>query len=91
MKVVIELPENWEESKSKLRALVDAFQDAKPYEDFDFILDKITKEIKEQYGDCDLCEYYEDYDFEENDISSYNYVASITDILDIINAYKDGR
>jgi predicted RNA-binding Zn-ribbon protein involved in translation (DUF1610 family) len=52
------------------------------------ILDKIRAEIEENYGHCDICEYFEDYDYEENDISEYRYVANVKDILQIIDKYR---
>ena len=52
------------------------------------ILDKIRYEIEENYGHCDICEYFEDYDYEENNISEYRYVANVKDILQIIDKYR---
>ena len=52
------------------------------------ILDKIKAEIETKYGHCDICEYFEDYDFEENDISEYRPIGDIADILQIIDKYK---
>ena len=51
-------------------------------------LDKIRAEIEAKYGQCDICEYFEDYDYEENDISEYRPVDSIGGILKIIDKYK---
>ena len=64
---------------SQLRADRDRLQDA---------LDKIRAEIETKYGQCDICEYFEDYDYEENDISEYRPVGNIADILQIIDKYK---
>jgi len=52
------------------------------------VLDKIRAEIKTKYGQCDICEYFEDYDYEENDISEYRPMGNIADILQIIDKYK---
>lgn len=52
------------------------------------ILDKIRAEIEENYGHCDICEYFEDYDYEDNNISEYRYVANVKDILQIIDKYR---
>ena len=52
------------------------------------ILDKIRAEIETKYGQCDICEYFEDYDYEENDISEYRPIGDIADILQIIDKYK---
>lgn len=52
------------------------------------ILDKIRAEIETKYGQCDICEYFEDYDYEENDISEYRPIGNIADILQIIDKYK---
>ena len=52
------------------------------------ILDKIRAEIETEYGHCDICEYFEDYDYDENDISEYRPIGDIADILQIIDKYK---
>ena len=52
------------------------------------IIDKIRAEIETKYGQCDICEYFEDYDYEENDISEYRPIGDIADILQIIDKYK---
>jgi len=52
------------------------------------ILDKVRAEIETKYGQCDICEYFEDYDYEENDISEYRPIGNIADILQIIDKYK---
>lgn len=52
------------------------------------ILEKIRAEIETKYGQCDICEYFEDYDYEENDISEYQCVGDVSDILAIIDKYK---
>jgi len=52
------------------------------------ILEKIRAEIETKYGQCDICEYFEDYDYEENDISEYRPIGNIADILLIIDQYK---
>lgn len=51
------------------------------------ILNKIKQEILENFDGCDICEYFEDYDYEENDISEYRSVGSINDIIKIIDKY----
>lgn len=53
------------------------------------VLDKIRAEIETKYGHCDICEYFEDYDYEENDISEYRPIGDIADILEIIDKYKE--
>ena len=52
------------------------------------MLNKIRAEIETKYGQCDICEYFEDYDYEENDISEYRPIGNIADILQIIDKYK---
>ena len=52
------------------------------------ILDKIKAEIKEKFEGCDICEWFEDYDYDENDISEYQPVGSIDMVLEIIDKYK---
>lgn len=54
----------------------------------DSVIDKIRAEIETKYGQCDICEYFEDYDYEENDISEYRPIGGIADILQIIDKYK---
>lgn len=55
------------------------------------VLDKIRAEIKEEYGDYDICEWFEDYDYEENDISEYQQVGAVSNILAIIDKYREGK
>ena len=55
------------------------------------ILDEIRAEIEEKYGDYDICEWFEDYDYEENDISEYQQVGKVSDILSIIDKYREGK
>ena len=52
------------------------------------VLNKIKAEIVNKYGHCDICEYFEDYDYDENDISDYRPIGNIADILEIIDRYK---
>ena len=52
------------------------------------ILNKIRAEIETKYGQCDICEYFEDYDYKENDISEYRPIGNIADVLQIIDKYK---
>jgi len=52
------------------------------------VLDKIRAEIEEKYGNYDICEWFEDYDYEENDISGYHQVGDVSDILAIIDKYR---
>jgi len=56
--------------------------------DKNVVIDKIRAEIETKYGQCDICEYFEDYDYEENDISEYRPIGNIADILQIIDKYK---
>lgn len=34
-----------------------------------------------EYKDCSICEWFEDYDWDENDVSEYYSVASVYDFL----------
>ena len=52
------------------------------------VLGKIRAEIETKYGQCDICEYFENYDYEENDISEYRPIGNIADILQIIDRHK---
>lgn len=54
-------------------------------------LDDIKAEIEEKYGNCDICEYFEDYDYEENDISEYRPIGNIADVLQIIDKYRNSE
>lgn len=53
------------------------------------VLGKIRAEIETKYGQCDICEYFENYDYEENDISEYRPMGNIAEILQIIDKYRD--
>ena len=55
----------------------------------EIMLYRIRAEIEDKYGQCDICEYFEDYDYEENDISEYRPIGNIADILQIIDKYKE--
>ncbi len=48
------------------------------------VLKEIKQEIEDKYSGCDICEYFEDYDYEENDISEYRSVGSISEIVTLI-------
>ena len=52
------------------------------------VLDKIRAEIIEKFGNCSICEWFEDYDYEENNISEYQSVGDISNIIEIIDKYK---
>lgn len=47
--------------------------------------EKVIEEIQQKFDGCDICEWIEDYDWDENNISEYRQVGSVGDILDIIN------
>ena len=51
------------------------------------VIEDIKAEIETEYGSYDICEYYEDYDYEENDISEYQYVGTVADIIKIIDKH----
>jgi hypothetical protein len=51
-------------------------------------INKIREEIESEYGNYDICEFDEDYDYEENNISEYTFVGSVAEILEIIDKYK---
>lgn len=52
------------------------------------VLDKIRAEIIEEFDNCNICEWFEDYDYDENNISEYIFVGHISDIIDIIDKYR---
>lgn len=51
------------------------------------VLDNIKAEIIEKFDNCSICEWFEDYDYDENDISEYISIGHISDIIDIIDKY----
>ena len=52
------------------------------------MLDKMIAEIMLQYSNCNICEWFEDYDYEENNVSEYTSVGHVSDIIEIIDKYK---
>lgn len=54
----------------------------------DCVLNKLRAEIEEKYGNYDICEWFEDYDYEENDVSEYKQIGNVSDILAIIDKYR---
>lgn len=68
--------------------LCDVCAKAEKYDKMINVLQEIRQEIEQKYGCCDICEFYEDYDYEENDVSEYKYVGNIEDIFKIIDKYK---
>ena len=60
----------------------------KPISEEDIIkpyLRKLKSKIKDKFGGLDICEYVDDYDWEENDISHYDSVGSVDEIIDMID------
>ena len=55
------------------------------------VFDNIKAEIIEKFDNCSICEWFEDYDYDENDISEYRWVGHISDIIDIIDKYRKGN
>ncbi len=53
------------------------------------VFNQIISEITEKFSYCDICEWEENYDWEENNISSYRVVGSVNDIIDIIKKYME--
>ena len=63
-------------------------------EDFQKCLDMAIHSLEMQkklaeYSGMDICEYVEDYDYDENDISEYEYETSVDDFL--IDEVKDEK
>lgn len=56
----------------------------------DKVLEDIKAEILKEYSGCELCIWDEDYDYDDNDISEYRFVANIDDIIDIIDKHIGG-
>lgn len=57
------------------------------YAKFRASLESIKSEITDTFGDAAICEWFEDYDYEENDISEYQSIGSMSDVLEIIDKY----
>jgi len=76
-----------EKCAEEYRQLAEWLKDYKRLKEQESILDKIRAEIETKYGQCDICEYFEDYDYEENNISEYRPIGNIADILQIIDKY----
>ena len=57
----------------------------------DKVLEEIKDEILKEYSGCELCIWDRDYDFDDNDISEYRFVANIDDIIDIIDKHMRGE
>jgi len=74
-------------SKEEMYIIINLMK--KELKENDNVLDKIIKEIKEKYEGLDICEFFEDYDWDENDISEYRSVGNIEDIIEIVNKYKE--
>lgn len=51
------------------------------------VADKIKAEILEKFEGCSICEFFEDYDYDERDVSEYRPVGDIKDVLGIIDRY----
>ena len=49
---------------------------------------EMQKELAE-YSGMDICQFVEDYDYEENDISEYEYEDSVDNFL--IDEVKEGK
>lgn len=50
---------------------------------------ELKDRILETYTNCDICEYIEDYDWDENDVSYYQWCGKIEDILAMISETED--
>jgi hypothetical protein len=60
--------------------------ETKQYDDTMFAFDMAIRALEAQlhlnmYRDFDVCEWQEDYDWDENNISEYHSVASVNDFL----------
>lgn len=56
-------------------------------EEYNYRLKQIFDEIVERFRGCDICEWVQDYDYDENNISEYRPVGDIDEILGIIKRY----
>ena len=79
---------DFEECEKMAHMMIDDIPPVTPQPKTD-ALEKIRAEIETKYGQCDICEYFENYDYEENDISEYRPIGNIADILQIIDKYRD--
>lgn len=60
-------------------------------EEHNYRLQQIFDEIVERFGGCNICEWVEDYDYDENNISEYRSVGDVGEILGIIKRYFVGE
>lgn len=61
------------------------------YAKFRVSLESIKSEISEKFGDAAICEWFEDYDYDENDISEYREIGNISEIIEIIDKYIEEK
>lgn len=52
------------------------------------ILNQIITEIEMDYEGCDICEWFDGYDCDDNPIAEYMPVGYISDIINIINKHR---
>jgi len=94
MKLIIDIPDEAYDKLLKEQHLPDGIDleyfviHGKPLND---TLQSARREIEEKYGSYAICEWFEDYDYEENDISEYRPTGdSINDILGVIDNHVFG-
>ena len=71
------------------QAFYDGYKEAT--EQANSIIKDIKAEIQEKFGSLTICEWEENYDFEENDISEYRYVSEVKEILALIDKHISGK
>lgn len=77
------------ESDKALQMLLDCADKTLEQQPSEDVFDKIKAEIIEKFDNCSICEWFEDYDYDENDISEYRWVGHTSDIIDIIDKYRN--
>ncbi len=61
------------------------------YAKYRVALESIKSEITDTFGDAFICEWFEDYDYDENDISEYREIGNVSEIIEIINKYIEEK
>lgn len=72
----------YRETISSIKLVLNAYRQA-------FV--NIRAEIRDTFGNSNICEWFEDYDYEENSISEYRSIGNIEDIIAIIDDYIIGN
>lgn len=61
------------------------------YAKYRVALENIKSEIIDNFSEATICEWFEDYDYDENDISEYREIGNVSEIIEIINKYIEEK